>query len=90
MVLLFFRHIGEVLLDGLLFLKAIVFILHRHVTNKIDLLGMFAQNGIEVANRIAAQHDVGTTTRHVGGNGDGAAATRLRDNLRLTFVVLRV
>ena len=39
---------------------------------------------------VAAQHDIRTTTGHVGGHGDGAVLTGLRHDLRLALVVLGV
>ena len=39
---------------------------------------------------IAAEHNVGTTTGHIGGNGDRARTTGLRDDVRFTFVLFRV
>ena len=40
--------------------------------------------------RVAAQHDVRASARHVGGDGDGARSARLRDYLRLALVILGV
>src|SRR5215217_9689598 len=37
-----------------------------------------------------AEHDVGTTPRHVGGNGDSLRLTRLGDDRRLPLVLLGV
>ena len=39
---------------------------------------------------VTTEHDVGTTTGHVGRDGDGAELTGLGDDLRFTLVVLRV
>ena len=39
---------------------------------------------------VAAEHDVGASAGHVGGDGDGALAAGLRDDLRLTLVLLGV
>ncbi len=39
---------------------------------------------------VAAQHDVGTAARHVGGDRDHLRPTRLRDDLRLARVLLGV
>ena len=40
--------------------------------------------------RVAAEHDIGAAARHVRRHGDGAELARLRDDLGLLFVVLRV
>ncbi len=40
--------------------------------------------------RVAAEHDVGASTGHVGGDGDRALAPGLGDDLRLALVVLGV
>ena len=40
--------------------------------------------------RVAAEDDVGAATGHVGGDGDGALAAGLRDDVRLVLVVLGV
>ena len=40
--------------------------------------------------RIAAKHDVGTATGHIGGNGDRIGLAGLRDNLGFTRVLLGV
>ena len=40
--------------------------------------------------RVAAQHDVGTTTSHVGGNGDGVGFAGLGHNGRFFFMVFGV
>ena len=37
---------------------------------------------------VTAEHNVGTTTSHVGCHGDGALTARLRNNSCLTLVVL--
>ena len=39
---------------------------------------------------VAAQHDIGTTACHVGGDGDGTLFTGLRHDLGLALVVLGV
>ena len=39
---------------------------------------------------VAAEHDIGTTTGHIGGDGDGALAAGDRDDLGLAGVLLRV
>ncbi len=39
---------------------------------------------------VAAKHDVGTTARHIGGNGHRAGPARLGDDLSLGFVMLGV
>ena len=39
---------------------------------------------------IATEHDVGASTRHVGGHGHGARRARLRDHIRLALVLLGV
>ena len=40
--------------------------------------------------RVAAQHDIRATAGHVRGDGHGAQLARLRHDLRLAFMVLRV
>ena len=40
--------------------------------------------------QVAAEHNVGAAPGHVGGDGDGAGAAGLGDDLRLAFVVLGV
>ena len=45
-------------------------------------------DGLELG--VAAEHDVGTATGHVGCHGNGALTTRLSHNRGLTLVVLRV
>src|SRR5579885_527010 len=52
---LLFGHVGDVLLNGLLFFLAVGLVLDGHLANEIDLFGMLAQNGIEVALRVAAE-----------------------------------
>ena len=83
-------HVSEILLYRLLFLSTVVFVLHRHLADEVDVLGMFAQDGISITVGVTSQDDIGTAAGHVGGNGHGAAATGLRDNLRLTLVVFSV
>ena len=39
---------------------------------------------------VAAEHNVGTATSHVGCHGDGALTARLRNNSSLTLVILCV
>ena len=48
----------------------------------VDELGLFFH--------IAAQHDVGTSTGHIGGDGDGTRTTGLRDDVRFAFVLFGV
>ncbi|CFS03545.1 Uncharacterised protein [Mycobacterium tuberculosis] len=50
----------------------------------------FAQPLIGEKVDVAAQHNVGAATGHVGGDGDAAAAARHRDDGRLLLVVLGV
>ena len=52
-------------------------------------LGAEHEEPAELAHAFA-ELDVGPAARHVGGDGHGAALTRLRDDLRFDFVILRV
>ena len=51
---------------------------------------LFAQTFFGKIFRIAAQKDIGTAARHVGGDRHRAESARLRNDFRLAFVVLRV
>src|SRR6266567_2727841 len=75
-VLFLFRHVSDVLLDRFLFFRTFVFILLWHLTDEVHMLC-----------RVATQHDVGTTTSHVGSDGHCSTTPRLCDNLRLTLVM---
>src|SRR6266487_6414111 len=86
-VLFLFRHISNVLLNRFLFFGTIVLILLRHLADEVHVLCMFTQDGVEVPSRVATQHDVGTTTSHVGSDGHCSTTPRLCDNLRLTLVM---
>ena len=46
--------------------------------------------GMSKGHGIAAEQDVDTSARHVGGNSDRAFPTRLSDDLRFLLVILRV
>src|SRR5579875_3450681 len=87
---LFLGHVGEILADGLFLLLAFILVARGHLTDIIDLFGMFAQHLGEVFGGIATEQNVGAATGHVGGNGDGPAATGLCYDMRLAFVVLGV
>src|SRR5579875_2943134 len=87
---LFLGHVGEILADGLFLLLAFILVARGHLTDIIDLFGMFAQHLGEVFGGIATEQNVGATTGHVGGNGDGPATTGLCYDMRLAFVVLGV
>ncbi len=50
----------------------------------------FAHLGLGHELGVAAQHDIGTTACHVGGDGDGALFTGLRHDLGFALVVLGV
>src|SRR5579859_2413407 len=89
-VLFGLAHIGDIFLDGLFLLGTLVLVMIWHLANIIDVLGMFAQNTVEVALGVAAQQDIGTTTGHIGSNRHGAATPGLRHNLGLFFVMLGV
>src|SRR6266849_7725882 len=89
-VALLFRHIRDVLLDGFFFVFSISFVLYWHFADKIDVLGMFAQDSIKVTGGITTQQDVGTATGHVGSDGNASAATCLGHDLRLAFMVFGV
>src|SRR5258708_27939174 len=83
-------HVSDILLYRLLFLSTAVFVLHRHLADKVDVLGVFAQDGISITVGVASQKNIGTAAGHVGGDSHCAAATGLRNNLRLTLVVFSV
>src|SRR5699024_3037948 len=51
---------------------------------------LFAHLGLGHELGVAAQHDIGTTAGHVGGDGDGALFAGLGHDLGLTLVVLGV
>ena len=51
---------------------------------------LFAHLGLCHILGVAAQHNIGTTASHVGGDGDGPLLTGLCDDLCLTLVVLCV
>src|SRR5713101_4564324 len=89
-VTLLFRHICDILLDGLFFVLSISVVLQGHLADEIDVLGMFAQDSIKVTGWIAAQQNVGTATGHVGSDGNASAAPGLGHDLRLAVVVLGV
>ena len=55
-----------------------------------DLFGGRVVQGGHLGLPVAAQQDVGTTTGHVGGDGQCARSTGLRDDLGFFFVVLGV
>ena len=46
--------------------------------------------GSDVRLRVAAEHDVGTATGHIGGNGNHPGATGLHDDLRFALMLLGV
>src|SRR5947208_15502391 len=86
-VLFLFRHIGDVLLNRVLFIGSIVLLLLWHLADEVHMLCMFTQDGVEVPSRVATQPDVGTTTSHVGSDVHCSTTPRLCDNLRLTLVM---
>ena len=90
LVLFFLGHVFNVLLDSLFFVCLLVFGPRWHFTDIVDLLGVLAQDAVEVALGIAAEQNVSTTTSHVRSNGDASAATCLCHDLCLTRVILRV
>ncbi len=51
---------------------------------------LIAFNGLHVFFNVAAQHNVGATTRHVGGNRDHAGTTGLGHDVRFAGVLLGV
>ena len=57
-------------------------------------LGQLDEAALEVVERqrlgVAAEHDIGTTACHVGGDGDGAVLAGLRNDIRLALMMLRV
>src|SRR6266516_7082996 len=87
LILFIFGHVFDVLLNGLFLVGAFIFVVLWHSADIADLLGMFAQNRIEVASRVAAEQNVSTPTSHIGGDGDGSTATSLCHNLGLTLMV---
>src|SRR5712691_5807408 len=88
--LLLLGHILDVLLNRPFFLCAFILSALWHLANVADVLGVFPQDTVEVARRVATQQDVSTATGHVCGDGDCAAASGLCNNLCLTLVVLCV
>ena len=72
--------------------------LHRCRVGVLGLFGiqqvlaevLLAHLGLGHELGIAAQHDIGTTACHVGGDGDGTLFTGLRHDLGLALVVLGV
>ena len=57
------------------------------------LAGGFVQYlalGCQLRLQVAAEHDIGTAARHIGGNGDHTWASGLGDDFRLLLVVLGV
>jgi len=55
-----------------------------------DALVLLGRRGGQFLLEISAQHDVGTPTGHVGGDGHGPGPSGLGDDLRLPLVLLRV
>ncbi len=53
-LLLILAHARNILLNGFLFLRTLIFSIFRHFTNEADMLRMFAQDGIEVSCGIAS------------------------------------
>ncbi len=47
-------------------------------------------DGVDLSLRTAAQHDIGSASRHVGGNGDRARPARLGHDVRLALMLFRV
>src|SRR5664280_2859229 len=47
-------------------------------------------SGVSKSHRIAAEQNIDTSARHVGGNSDRAFATRLGDDLSFLFVILGI
>src|ERR1700730_9523431 len=89
-MLLILSHIGDMILNGLFFLRAFIFAAFRHLANVIDALGMFAQDAVMEARGIATEHYVGATTGHIGGDRDSAATSRLSNDLSFVLMVLGV
>src|SRR6266700_6688715 len=87
---LLLRHIGDVVLNGLLFLRPFIFAALSHITNVVDVLGMLTQDTVMETRGIATEHDVGATAGHISSNRDGSAASRLRNDLSFALVVLGV
>ena len=52
--------------------------------------GLIGHHRIHLLLDVAAEHDVGTATGHVGGDGDHAGSAGLGDDLRFLFVLLGV
>ncbi len=52
--------------------------------------GMRGANGDELRLQAATQHDVRAAACHIGGDGHRTRTTRLRDDVRLALVLLRV
>ena len=44
----------------------------------------------ELGFKVSAQHNIGSTTRHIGCDGDHTRTASLRNNLRFLFVVFSV
>ena len=62
----------------------------RGQCNEIFLDAHSAHLALGKVLRIAAEHNIGTAPRHVGGNGDSAEFTCLCDDLGFSLVVLRI
>ena len=50
----------------------------------------FVIEGRNLSFQIAAKHNIGSPTGHVGRNGNHTGTTRLRDNLGFLLVVFRI
>ena len=62
----------------------------RRLGDDLVVIAFFSQLSLRHVFGVTAQHDIGTAARHVGGDGDRAELTCLRDDLRLFLVVLGV
>src|SRR5437588_2236114 len=90
-VILFrFCHVVNILLDGLFFFSTLILVVFWHFPDVADVLGMFAQDTIQVASWVSTQHNVGTAAGHVGGYSDGPTTPGLGNDLRLACVVFRI
>src|SRR5450830_876314 len=52
--------------------------------------GMNNSSGVSKSSGIAAEQNIDTSARHVGGNGDRAFAARLGDDLRFFLMILGI
>src|SRR3990172_7983219 len=60
------------------------------IASPSGILGLVGQHSVDLGLGVAAQHDVGPASGHVGGDGDHVGPAGLDDDLRLARVLLGV